>query len=148
MYKRQIETFSKRYQFELKETATIEIYPNHDDFIVRSIGMPGAGLLGVAFGYLVAMDSPTAKAGDDYHWGTTLWHEVAHIFTLEASGHLTPRWFSEGVSVFEEWQTGPIPGTRIPLHVYQSLIEYDFLPIDELDKGFVRPEYDLSLIHI
>ena len=143
---RAIETFSKRYQFELKETATIEIYPNHDDFIVRSIGMPGAGLLGVAFGYLVAMDSPTAKAGDDYHWGTTLWHEVAHIFTLEASGHLTPRWFSEGVSVFEEWQTGPIPGTRIPLHVYQSLIEYDFLPIDELDKGFVRPEYDNQVI--
>ena len=143
---RAIETFSRRYQFELKETATIELYPNHDDFIVRSLGMPGAGLLGVAFGYLVAMDSPSAKAGSSYHWGTTLWHEVAHIFTLEASGHLTPRWFSEGVSVFEEWQTGPIPGTRIPLHVYQSLIEHDFLPVDELDKGFVRPQYENQVI--
>ena len=143
---RAIDTFSRRYEFQLKETATIEIYPNHDDFIVRAIGMPGAGLLGVAFGYLVAMDSPSAKAGSDYHWGTTLWHEVAHIFTLEASGHLTPRWFSEGVSVFEEWQTGPIPGTRIPLHVYQSLIEHDFLPVDELDKGFVRPQYENQVL--
>eukprot|EP00903_Cladosiphon_okamuranus_P004392 g4390.t1 len=141
-----IDTFSERYQFELKETATIEMYPNHDDFIVRSLGMPGAGLLGVAFGYLVAMDSPSAKAGSDYHWGTTLWHEVAHIFTLEASGHRVPRWFSEGVSVYEEWQTGPIPGTRIPLHVYQSLIEHDFLPVDELDSGFVRPQYENQVI--
>ena len=141
-----IDVFTQRYQFQLKETATIEIYPNHDDFIVRSLGMPGAGLLGVAFGYLVAMDSPSAKAGSDYHWGTTLWHEVAHIFTLKASEHRVPRWFSEGVSVFEEWQTGPIPGTRIPLSVYQSLIEQDFLPIDELDRGFVRPQYDNQVI--
>jgi tetratricopeptide (TPR) repeat protein len=141
-----IDTFTERYQFKLRETATIEIYPSHDDFIVRSIGMPGAGLLGVAFGYLVAMDSPTAKAGTDYHWGTTLWHEVAHIFTLGASEHLVPRWFSEGVSVFEEWQTGPIPGTRIPLHVLQSLTEHDFLPVATLDSGFVQTEYENQVI--
>ncbi len=145
-----IETFEDRYQFKLKETAHIEIYPNHDDFIVRALGMPGVPLLGVAFGYLVAMDSPSAKAGGDYHWGTTLWHEVAHIFTIKASEHNVPRWFSEGVSVFEEWQTGPLAidsqYARVPISVYRSLIEHEFLSIKDLDDGFVRPKYDNQVI--
>lgn len=170
-----IESFSERYDFKLKETASIEIYPNHDDFIVRALGMPGTALLGVAFGYLVAMDSPTARAGRDYHWGTTLWHEVAHIFTLEASNHRVPRWFSEGISVYEEWHTGPLAFWKrissingrdlsyplrpddslseeaavkvsIPLHVYGSLMEEEFLPIDKLDRGFVRPTYENQVL--
>lgn len=145
-----IATFEDRYQFKLKETAHIEIYPNHDDFIVRALGMPGVPLLGVAFGYLVAMDSPSAKSGGDYHWGTTLWHEVAHIFTIKASEHNVPRWFSEGVSVFEEWQTGPLAidsqYARVPLNVYRSLQEHEFLSIKDLDDGFVRPKYGNQVI--
>ena len=141
-----LETFTDRYGFELKQTAAIEIYPNHDDFIVRALGMPGTALLGVAFGYVVAMDSPNAQAGEDYHWGTTLWHEVAHIFTLEASKHNIPRWFSEGVSVFEEWNTGPIKTIRIPLHVLESLRTQEFLPVAELDNGFVQPKYQNQVI--
>ena len=102
-------------RFELKEPVVVELYPEHDDFAVRTSGLPGIGLLGVTFGYLVAMDSPTGRADADFHWGTTLWHEMAHVFTLEATNHLVPRWFSEGVSVYEEWSTGPLPGRHIPL---------------------------------
>lgn len=141
-----IKTLSKRYQYDLKNTATIEVYPNHEDFVVRTLGMPGMALLGVAFGDVIALDSPSAQAGNDYHWGTTLWHEIAHIFTLKASDHNVPRWFTEGISVFEEWRTGPIPGIRIPNHVWQSLREHEFLPIAELDQGFVRPSYDNQVI--
>jgi len=139
-------TFSQRYQFKLKEPVVIEIYPNHEDFIVRTIGMPGMGLLGVTFGYLLAMDSPSGKAGEDYHWGSTLWHELAHVFTLESTDHLIPRWFSEGLSVFEEWQTGPIKGIRIPYNVYHAIKENKLLPIAELDKGFIRPVYENQVI--
>ena len=52
---------SKRYGFELKEPVIVELYPEHDDFAVRIAGLPGIGLLGVTFGYLVAMDSPTGE---------------------------------------------------------------------------------------
>lgn len=141
-----ISTLSERYQYELKNTATVEVYPNHEDFIVRTLGMPGMALLGVAFGDVIALDSPSAQAGNDYHWGTTLWHEIAHIFTLKASNHNVPRWFTEGISVFEEWRTGPLPGIRIPNHVWQALREHEFLPIAELDQGFVRPSYDNQVI--
>jgi len=136
-----IRTFSRRYQFELTEPVVVELYPEHDDFAVRTSGLPGIGLLGVTFGYLVAMDSPSGRSDGDFHWGTTLWHEMAHVFTLEATHHLVPRWFSEGVSVFEEWSTGPLPGRHIPLHVLEAMQEKRFLPVAELDSGFIRPTY-------
>ena len=141
-----IETFSERYDFELREPVIIVLYPEHDDFAVRTAGLPGIGLLGVTFGYLVAMDSPTGRAAGEFHWGTTLWHEMAHIFTLEATDHLVPRWFSEGVSVHEEWSTGPLPGRHISLAFFEALGDELLLPIAELDRGFIRPSYQAQII--
>jgi tetratricopeptide (TPR) repeat protein len=144
---RSIAAYTERYRFTPKEPIIVEIYPNHEDFVVRSIGMPGVGILGVTFGYLFAMDSPTAHPrGEAYHWGTTLWHEMAHVFTIEATNHLVPRWFSEGISVFEEWRTGPIPGRKIPNNVLQAMSEGKFLPITKLDDGFMRPAYEDQVI--
>jgi tetratricopeptide (TPR) repeat protein len=143
---RTIETYSKRYGFTLERPVIVELYPDHDDFAVRIAGLPGIGLLGVTFGYLVAMDSPTGRADADFHWGTTLWHEMAHVFTLEATNHLVPRWFSEGVSVYEEWSTGPLPGRHIPVPVLAAIREDKFLPIAELDRGFIRPTYEAQVI--
>jgi len=136
-----IQTFSENYQFELQEPVVAELYPEHDDFAVRISGLPGIGLLGVTFGYLVAMDSPSGRGSGEFHWGTTLWHEMAHVFTLEATDHLVPRWFSEGISVFEEWSTGPRPGRHVPMHVLEAMKDDKFLPVAELDSGFIRPTY-------
>lgn len=143
---RSIETFAQRYGFELNEPVIAELYPEHDDFAVRTAGLPGIGLLGVTFGCLVAMDSVSARAEGDFHWGTTLWHEMAHVFTLRATNHLVPRWFSEGVSVYEEWSTGPLPGRHIPLHVFQAIGEDKLLPVAELDQGFIRPTYENQVV--
>lgn len=146
LVKRTIAEYSQRYAFDLKEPVVVELYPEHDDFAVRTSGLPGIGLLGVTFGYLVAMDSPTGRADSDFHWGTTLWHEMAHVFTLEKTKHLVPRWFSEGVSVYEEWTTGPLPGRHIPLAVFKAIKDAKFLPIAELDRGFIRPMYESQVI--
>ncbi|NBQ75031.1 MAG: hypothetical protein EBU14_06655, partial [Acetobacteraceae bacterium] len=99
------------------------------------------------FGYLLAMDSPTAHPrGEAYHWGTTLWHEMAHVYTVEASNHLVPRWYTEGIAVFEEWRSGPTPGRKIPLNVYQAMSEGKFLPVASMDDGFMRPSYEDQVI--
>jgi len=94
----------------------------------------------------VAMDSPSARHTDQFQWGTTLWHEMAHVFTLEASDHFVPRWFSEGVSVYEEWRSGPTPGVRIPMNVYMAMRDDQFLPVATLDQGFIRPSYPDQVI--
>jgi tetratricopeptide (TPR) repeat protein len=141
-----IAEFTDRYGFALREPVIIEMYPDHEDFAVRTAGMPGLGILGATFGYVVAMDSPSGRPPEQFQWGTTLWHELAHVFTLEASNHLVPRWFSEGVSVFEEWRSGPNPGVRIPMSVYNAMKDDRFLPVAELDEGFLRPTYEEQVI--
>ncbi|MEO1034234.1 MAG: tetratricopeptide repeat protein [Pseudomonadota bacterium] len=141
-----IEVFTARYRFELSEPVVIEMYPDHEDFAVRTAGMPGLGILGATFGYVVAMDSPSGRPIDQFQWGTVLWHELAHVFTLEATAHRVPRWFSEGISVYEEWRSGPNPGVRIPPGVLSAIDAGNLLPIDELDSGFVRPTYPNQVI--
>ena len=141
-----IAVFSERYGFRLREPVIIEMYPDHEDFAVRTAGMPGLGILGATFGYLLAMDSPSGRPPDQFQWGTVLWHELAHVFTLEATDHLVPRWYSEGISVFEEWRSGPNPGVRIPMSVYKAMKEDRFLPVAELDEGFMRPSYPNQVI--
>ncbi len=133
--------FSEKYRFKPKQPIYVELYPDHDDFAVRTMGMPGIGLLGVTFGYLVAMDSPAGREPGQFHWGTTLWHEMAHVFTLEATNHLVPRWYSEGVSMHEEWQARPHWGERISPSFIKAFTGEKLLPIADLDKGFIRPSY-------
>jgi tetratricopeptide (TPR) repeat protein len=136
-----IATFSRRYGFQPRQPVQIELYPNHDDFAVRTAGLPGIGLLGVTFGYLVAMDSPSGRSTGDFHWGSTLWHEMAHVYTLSITDHRVPRWLSEGISVFEEWRTGPTPGISVSPRALDVFREGKFLPVATLDEGFIRPDY-------
>lgn len=146
LLRKAIPIYAERYEFIPQEPIVIEIYPNHDDFAVRTVGTPGVGLLGVAFGYLFAMDSPTGRASGEFHWGTVLWHELAHVFTLEASSNRTSRWFSEGLSVFEEWHTGPINGIHMPHYVFDAIHNDMLLPIANLDSGFIRPTYENQIM--
>jgi tetratricopeptide (TPR) repeat protein len=136
-----IASLSKRYGFEPREPITLELYPDHDDFAVRVAALPGIGLLGVTFGYLLAMDSPSGRRVGDFHWGSTMWHEMAHVFTLELTDHRVPRWLSEGISVFEEWKTGPTPGVNVTPDALVALRNKKLLPVSELDSGFIRPQY-------
>ena len=141
-----VAAFSKKYNFKPEKPIYVELYPDHDDFAVRTMGMPGIGLLGVTFGYLVAMDSPSSRQPGQFHWGTTLWHEMAHVFTLEATNHLVPRWYSEGISMYEEWEARPIWGERITPTFIEAFTEEKLLPIADLDRGFVRPSYDDQVV--
>ncbi len=58
-----LSTLAARYEFTPRGPILIEIFPKHDDFAVRTLGLPGmVGALGVCFGRVVAMDSPNAAA--------------------------------------------------------------------------------------
>ena len=131
----------ERYDYEAGEPVAVELYPHHDDFAVRTSGLPGIGILGATFGDVVAMDSPSARSIDDgFDWASALWHELAHVVTLNATGNRVSRWFSEGVSVLEEWRTGPSTGRSVPLDFISAAQEGRLLPIAELDAGFMQPD--------
>jgi cellulose synthase operon protein C len=141
-----ITTYEKKYQMKLPGPVQVEVYPNHEDFAVRTMGMPGLGALGVTFGKVVAMDSPSARKPGDFNWGATLWHEMSHVFILTATNHRVPRWFTEGLAVHEEGQRSPEWSDRATPEVLIAIREKKLLPVATLDRGFVFPEYPSQVI--
>ncbi len=44
--KRDIAAYNEKYQMTLKGPVQVEVYPDHEDFAVRTMGMPGLGASG------------------------------------------------------------------------------------------------------
>lgn len=136
-----------RYGYRPAGPLRVELYPRHADFSVRTVGLAGMGALGVSFGTVLAMDSPSAREPGSFNWGSTLWHEISHAFTLGITGHRIPRWFSEGLAVHDErkarpgWGSGPTPDF---LAAYRA---GRLPPVGELNRGFVRPAYPGQVRH-
>ncbi|HUJ49206.1 MAG TPA: tetratricopeptide repeat protein [Bryobacteraceae bacterium] len=139
--KRAMATYEKKYGLKLDKPVQVEVYPDHEDFAVRTMGMPGLGALGVTFGYVVAMDSPSGRKPGSFHWASTMWHELSHVYVLTATHHRVPRWFTEGLAVYEETAASPEWGDRLDPHVIAAIKEKKLLPVAELDRGFVHPTY-------
>jgi tetratricopeptide (TPR) repeat protein len=135
------DVLSRRYGYRPETPVRVEIYPRHQDFSVRTTGLTGLGALGVAFGNVLAMDSPGARDPGAFHWGSTLWHEIAHAVTLGATGHRIPRWLTEGISVHEERRSRTGWGGRVGPAFLQAFHQDLLLPLREIDAGFVRPTY-------
>lgn len=143
---RAIATYEKKYKTHVSRPIQIELYPNHEDFAVRTMGMPGLGALGVTFGTVVAMDSPSARPPGTNHWASTMWHELSHVYVLAATKHRVPRWFTEGMAVHEETAVSPDWGDRLTPDVIKAISEKKLLPVATLDRGFIHPSFPAQVI--
>ncbi len=138
--------YDKKYKMHLTGPVQVEVYPDHEDFAVRTMGMPGLGALGVTFGQVVAMDSPSARKPGDFNWGSTLWHEMSHVYILSATNHRVPRWFTEGLAVHEETQVSPEWGDRVTPDILIAIRDKKLLPVARLDRGFIFPDYPAQVV--
>ncbi|QOY89447.1 tetratricopeptide repeat protein [Paludibaculum fermentans] len=143
---RALDSYDRKYNFKLPGPVLVEMYPDHQDFAVRTMGMPGLGALGVTFGLSVAMDSPSGRKPGDFHWASTLWHELSHVYLLTVTKHHVPRWFTEGVSVHEETAVSPEWGDRLTPEILGAMKKKTLLPISTLDRGYMRPSYPAQVI--
>jgi hypothetical protein len=143
---RALRTYDDKYGFKLARPVQVEVYPDHEDFAVRTMGMPGLGALGVTFGYVVAMDSPSGRPPGTFHWASTMWHELSHVYVLNMTNFRVPRWFTEGLAVHEETAVSPEWGDRLDPHVIMAIKDKKLLPVAELDRGFVRPTYPTQVV--
>jgi len=135
------ELFSTRYGVKPDQPILIEVFPNHDDFAVRTLGLPGlVGALGACFGRVITMDSPRARPPGDFSWQATLWHEIAHVFTLHASDFRVPRWLTEGASVYEEHLRNPAWGRELTLEFARELSAGRTFGVKNLPQAFKRPQ--------
>ncbi|MFQ5738105.1 MAG: peptidase MA family metallohydrolase [Acidobacteriota bacterium] len=136
-----LSTLTQRYNHPISGHYVFEMYPDHEDFAVRTLGLPGLGALGATFGRVVAMDSPSARPQGNFHWGSTLWHEMAHVVTLSLSRNRVPRWFTEGLSMMEERLAGPGWGDFLTPGFVKAYEDEKLLPLAELNSGFERPQF-------
>jgi len=144
---RAIATYEKKYKHKLDGPIQVEAYPNHPDFEVRTLGVPGVGgILGVTFGKYVAMDSPNGRQPGEFHWAATLWHELSHVYVLDMTKSRTPRWFTEGVAVYEETAISPDWGDRMTPREVAAIRDKKLLPIADLDRGYIHPSYPEQVV--
>jgi tetratricopeptide (TPR) repeat protein len=144
---RAIATYEKKYKYKLNAPVQVEVYPNHEDFAVRTMALPGLGALGVTFGNFIAMDSPSGRKPGEFHWASTMWHELSHVYVLSMTNSRVPRWFTEGLAVFEETGNGhPDWGDRLDPEAINAIKDHKLLPVAELDRGFIHPTYPSQVI--
>jgi tetratricopeptide (TPR) repeat protein len=141
-----IDAYQTKYRMKLDGPVQVEVYPDHEDFAVRTLGMPGLGALGVTFGQVVAMDSPSGRKPGEFHWASTLRHEMSHVFILKATRHRVPRWFTEGLAVHEETEASPEWGDSITPDIIVALRDHKLLAVADLDRGFIHPEYPTQVL--
>ena len=71
-----------------------------------------------------------------------MWHELSHVYVLTMTHHRVPRWFTEGLAVFEETGNGhPDWGDRLDPEAISAIKNKKLLPIADLDRGFIHPTY-------
>ncbi len=148
-----LDALSKRWNFKPEGPILIEMFPRHDDFAVRTLGLPGMiGALGACFGKVVTLDSPKARPPGDFNWGATLWHEIAHVITLQLSNQRVPRWLTEGISVWEETRARDAWGREMEVSFAGALNRGQVMKLRDLNAGFSNPElislayYEASLL--
>jgi len=134
----------EKYGIELEQPVVLELFPDQQDFAVRTFGIPGGdGFLGVCFGNVITANSP--KAEHPSNWKATLWHEFCHVVTLNKTDNKMPRWFSEGISVYEELQKNPTWGQQMSPQYRTMILEGQLTPIGELSAAFLSPKTPLHL---
>ncbi len=146
---RAMATYEKKYQFKLPGPLQVEVYPDHDDFAVRTAGLPGiGGILGVTFNKVIAMDSPSGRPPGSFHWASTMWHEMSHAYVLTLTDEKVPRWFTEGLAVHEETTASGHAdwGDRMTPDIINAIKDKKLMAVAEIDRGFVHPTYPSQVI--
>ncbi|MFN0177693.1 MAG: peptidase MA family metallohydrolase [Gemmatimonadales bacterium] len=139
LLERAYDSLAARYRYRPPTPIRLELYHDHNDFSVRTVGVEGLGALGVSFGTILAMDTPSARAPGDFNWASTAWHELTHTFTLGVTDHKVPRWLSEGLSVLEERRARPGWGANASVAFVAALNGNQLKSVARMNDGFVRP---------
>ena len=133
-------TLTSKYDFIPQGPILIELFSDYQDFAVRTSGLPDIGhLLGVCFGSVITLGSPRGhKPPGTINWQEVVWHEFAHVITLQMTRNNIPRWLSEGISVFEEKNGRTEWGRHQEIELIKAVQENRMIGLSELNESFSR----------
>jgi tetratricopeptide (TPR) repeat protein len=145
LLRRAQQTLVTKYGVELARPTIVEIFADEKDFAVRTFGLPDVpGFLGVCFGRVVTANSPSTR-NSPTNWESVLWHEFCHVVTLQSTKNKMPRWLSEGISVYEEWQADPSWGMRLDPRYRAMMLGDELVPVGKLSGAFLAPKSSAHL---
>jgi len=137
LYEKARNSFRARYGYAPKGPIRVEVFHRFGDFSVRTVNFTGFGALGACFGGLITSVSPSApELRDKFSWAATAWHEFAHTVTLGLSHNRIPRWFTEGISVYEETVCAPSAGRHKERELVDALYNDDLPGVERFNTWF------------
>lgn len=140
------EKYTKKYDIEpvgpkeYNGKILLLMFNRHNDFSARTVGLPGLGALGACFGQIITMPSPIIGKGDDqrkFNWKRVFEHEFVHVLTLQKSSYNIPRWFTEGISTWEEED----PQSEVDRQLKWAWANKRLLPLEDINSGFSQQTY-------
>lgn len=135
-----MDILQEKYAFDPDVPVLLEMFPENEDFAVRTMGFTGLGALGACFGRVVTLLSPRAKPfRGGFCWACTLHHELCHVYTLQMSRNRIPRWFTEGISVFEEGQLKKSWRRNLDADLFNNYHNDALFRLENFDGGFMGP---------
>ncbi|MGE3778633.1 MAG: tetratricopeptide repeat protein [Pirellulaceae bacterium] len=146
LLRRARQTLLPKYDVELPRPTLVEIFPEQQDFAIRTFGLPGGdGFLGVCFGDVITANSPASRGEHPVSWESLLWHEFCHVVTLNKTQNKMPRWLSEGISVYEERQADPSWGEAMTPAYRTMILGTDLTPVSQLSGAFLHAPSPMHL---
>ncbi|HUO08929.1 MAG TPA: tetratricopeptide repeat protein [Phycisphaerae bacterium] len=140
---------------ELPAPTQIEMFPSHEQFGVRTTGLPWIGTVGACTGNVIAMDVPRAASGDDdtgegggagdsmgnFDWARVLRHEYTHTVTLALTKNRIPHWLTEAAACNQEQAPRDWDNCQLLASNFRA---GTLFKISELNWGFIRPKRSID----
>lgn len=127
----------KKYGFAPARPLQVEIFPTVEQFSVRTVGLPRLGAHAVCFGHLITSRSPVE---DPFNWKNVLYHELSHVFHIQASDGRVPRWLTEGLAMMESTWADPRWRSRLDRRQWDRLQAGELAKIATFNLAFTQAE--------
>lgn len=129
---------------ELPAPTVIEFFPNHQEFGVRTTGLPWIGTVGASTGNVIALDVPRGGAKNmmgPFDWARVLRHEYTHTITLAMTNNRIPHWLTEAAAVNQEQSPRDWENCQLLCSNYRA---GTLFKIADLNWGFIRPKRSID----
>jgi len=124
----------------LSTPTIIEFFPSHEEFGVRTVGLPWIGTVGASTGNVIALDVPRGGAKGlmgAFDWARVLRHEYTHTVTLAMTNNRIPHWLTEACACEQEQAPRDWENCQLLWLNYRS---GDLFKIANLNWGFIKPK--------
>jgi len=131
------------FGYEPTRKTTIEMFPNHEQFGVRTTGLPWIGTVGACTGNVIAMDVPRPGGGltGNFDWARVMRHEFTHTVTLGMTDNRIPHWLTEAAACSEEQAPRDWENCQLLTQNYRA---GTLFKIQDLNWGFIRPKRSID----